>query len=479
MEVLGGSAVVRLGMGDDDDDIDEDFDCWSADLFTALEGSPLLTVGSAAAATPSSVVAYLIEEASNAALSAVDVLQDGSGLNHAAPHLATITAVRELHTAASDRSCIHIEVDISGCSAAYEAGDHVAVFAENSPEVVAAAGKALGLSLDTCFTMQLPTSAAAAGLPEPPAGPVTLRSALSRYADLLSAPSKAALAALAVFATDEAEGARLRELASIEGRDAYHTYISAAKRSLLEVLQDFPSARPSLGAFFGSITPHLQPRYYSISSSPAAHPRSVHITCAVVTEVMPTGRLHKGVASSWLAAATPGTKVPIFLRRSTFKLPRNPLTPVIMVGPGTGFAPFRGFIQERAALAARGTTLGDGVLYFGCRRGDQDFIYKDELDSAVSSGALSALNVALSRQTAVKDYVQHHMAKQSAAVWRLLSPLGGQGYIYVCGDAKRMAKDVHAALVEVAVQGLGGDVAAGEAAVKALADSGRYQKDVW
>ena len=478
MKELGATPVVRLGTGDDDDDIDEDFDAWCADLFAALESSSLLKAGSGAAATPGSVPAYVVEEIKDAPADSVDVLIDGPGVNHTAPHLATITEVRELHTASSDRSCIHIEVDIRGCKAKYEAGDHIAVFAENSPEVVNATAKALGMSLETCFRLKAPASAAGAGLAEPPAGAVTLRKALARYADLLSAPSKAALASLAAFAADPKDAARLNELASIEGRDAYHSYIVAAKRSLLEVLQDFPSARPTLGAFFGSVAPRLQPRFYSISSSPAAHPRSVHITAAVVREPMPSGRVHNGVASSWLAAATPGTQVPIFLRHSTFKLPKSAATPVVMVGPGTGLAPFRGFIQERAALAAKKTKLGPGVLYFGCRREDQDYIYQEELENAVADGALSELNVAFSRQSAVKDYVQHHMARQGDAIWQLLGPKG-KGYLYVCGDAKNMAKDVHATLVEIAAKANGGSVAAGEAAVKALADSGRYQKDVW
>jgi NADPH-ferrihemoprotein reductase len=211
----------------------------------------------------------------------------------------------------------------------------------------------------------------------------------------------------------------------------------------------------------------------------------VHITAAVVEETMPTGRVHKGVATSWLAAAKPGTRVPVVLRRSAFKLPKDTLTPIVMVGPGTGLAPFRGFVQEREALAAaptlkleRSTKLGPGVLFFGCRREDMDYIYKEELETAVTNGALSELNVAFSRQAAVKDYVQHHLKRQGKAVWDVLGPKG-KGYLYVCGDAKNMAKDVHAALIEIATEAAGGNSVKGEAAVKVLLDSGRYQKDVW
>jgi NADPH-ferrihemoprotein reductase len=471
MGELGATPVVRLGTGDDDDDIDEDFDAWAADLFVALEASPLLVAGSGAAATPDSVPAYDVETISGAAAAGMDTLPDGAGTSHTAPHLATITAVRELHLKASDRSCIHVELDISGSQATYEAGDHVGVFVENSPEVVAAAAKALGQPLDAAFRLRQPRGVAAALDEAPPPGALTLRAALARYADLLSSPSKAALAALAAFATDPTDARRLSELASIEGRDAYHSYISVVKRSLLEVMQDHPSAVPTLGAFFASVAPRLQPRYYSISSSPAAHPRSVHVTCAVVRgEAMPSGRLHNGVASCWLAAAAPGTRVPVFLRHSTFKLPTDAKTPVVMVGPGTGLAPFRGFIQERAAAAAAGAALGPALLYFGCRRADQDYIYREELEAALANGALSSLQVALSRADASgkKDYVQHHMLTDGGAALREALEAPGAVF-YVCGDAKRMAKDVHAALVE----------ALGEGAVRRLADEGRYHKDVW
>ena len=193
--------------------------------------------------------AYEVVEIRDAPTSAVDQLpRKGSGASHVSPFVARVLAVKELHSGGG-RSCVHVEVDVSGSGITYTAGDHVAVLAENSPDVVAAAAAALGLPLSTCFQLRLPTNGAKGGLSEPPcSAPVTLRGALARYADLLSAPNKAALEALAAFARDEGEAARLQQLASIEGRDEYHTYVVAAKRSLLEVLQDFPSARPSLGA---------------------------------------------------------------------------------------------------------------------------------------------------------------------------------------------------------------------------------------
>ena len=388
MRKLGGTALLDVGKGDDDDDIDRDFDEWIEKLFEALGNSDLLKSGDKVVLTSDNVASYDVTEVVDAPMESVDILQDGDGNSAQSPHLATITEVRELHLPASDRSCIHAEIDISGCPATYEAGDHIAIYPENPREVVEAAAAALGLSLDLCFQLSVPEDDPN-GLPHPPSlKPMTLRMALARYADLLSSPSKASIAALAAFATDPKDAARLEELASIEGREAFHTYISVAKRSLLEVMQEFPSARPTLGAFFGTIAPHLQPRYYSISSSPAMHPRSVHVTCAVVQETMPTGRIHNGVASTWLAKAKPGSKVPIFIRHSTFRMPLDASIPIVMVGPGTGLAPFRGFIQERRANKkfSKLKTAGECVLYFGCRRKDQDFIYQSELEEAKESG---------------------------------------------------------------------------------------------
>lgn len=147
-------------------------------------------------------------------------------------------------------------------------------------------------------------------------------------------------------------------------------------------LQDFPSAKPSLGVFFARMAPRMRPRYYSISSSPVGTPQRLSITAAVVDSVAPCGRRHRGVATTRLAALTCDTRVTIpgALRTSTFRLPSDVAVPVVMVGPGTGLAPFRGFLQERAAKQAAGETLGPGMMFFGCRHPEHDYIYQQELE---------------------------------------------------------------------------------------------------
>ncbi|GIL65902.1 hypothetical protein Vafri_19533 [Volvox africanus] len=192
---------------------------------------------------------------------------------------------------------------------------------------------------------------------------------------------------------------------------------------------------------------------------------------------MPTGRVHEGVCSTWLKRHGDGAAVPVFVRHSQFKLPQSPNTPIIMVGPGTGLAPFRGFLQERAVLLASGMELGPAHLFFGCRSRHHDYIYQEELEGFVASGVLSHLHLAFSRDQSGKDYVQHHVERQAAMLWPLISE--GGAHLYVCGDAKNMAKDVHKAFIGLVQTAKGCTGTQAEVVVKELSDSGRYQRDVW
>ena len=485
LKALGAQKVIERGEGDDDKNIEDDFAAWKDKLWIELDKlGYCISNGMNGTSTPKAKAKipeeYVVEEVKQG-LSVDFWAHDGSSkIASATPLKVNVFERKELHTQESERSCIHAEIDARGTDLKYETGDHVGIYATNPHELVSEALKRLnydgkqGVKLTTKMGSKLPHT-----MFEGKA--ISIRDLFSHFLDIQSPPRKNSLLAMASCARDLKEQRRLEHLASSEGREEYRLYVLDDMRSLVEVLQDFPSVKPTLGVFAARIAPKLQPRFYSISSSSLAHPDKIHITCAVVEGESPTGRSHKGVASTWLSRCKPGTsKIPVFIRNSTFKMPKDQDTPIVMVGPGTGFAPFRGFLQEREAKMKMGeTNLGEAHLYFGCRSKTKDFIYEEEIKAWKESNVITDLEYAFSRDQPQKVYVQDQIRKNGKKIYDLLFTSQPRAYLYVCGDAKLMARDVNITLHEIIQQYAPCNATEAELKIKAMQEEGRYLRDVW
>jgi len=311
--------------------------------------------------------------------------------------------------------------------------------------------------------------------------PCSYRTALSHYIDIASPVKTHVLIELLPYVTDKEELGKLQKITAPtdDGRNLYNEWIVKDHRHIVSVLEDLPSCKPPLDLLL-EFLPRLHCRYYSISSSAKYHKDSIHVTAVVVDWTTRTGRRQKGVATTWLKTMSPSDvvipKIPIFVRHTTFRLPTKPHVPVLMVGPGTGLAPFRGFIQERAHQKESGLDVGDTVLYYGCRKQKEDFIYEEELYEYEKRGVITHLHLAFSRDQAEKQYVTHKLKENSKDIWELVK-VGG--HLYVCGDAKSMAKDVNEIFLTAFKIHGGKTTEQATSFLRSLSNKGRYSVDVW
>jgi cytochrome P450/NADPH-cytochrome P450 reductase len=261
-------------------------------------------------------------------------------------------------------------------------------------------------------------------------------------------------------------------------RMSYREQVFTTRKSILDVLHDVPSCELSFETFL-DLLPPLRPRYYSISSSPLVSSNTCSITVGVLEGAARSGQgIFKGVCSNYLAAQPIDATVYGFVRKPTiaFRPPDNPHLPMIMIGPGTGVAPFRGFLQVRTALKQRGLPVGESILFFGCRDPLQDFLYEDEMRSFETAGIMR-LFPAFSREPGKpRAYVQDSIKAHGEEVWQLLQ----QGaVVFVCGEASRMAPDVRQAFIGLFQQRTGTTSADGQAWPTGLVTSQGYLEDIW
>ena len=360
---------------------------------------------------------------------------------------ATFVSRRLLNKAGSEKETWHVDFDLSGCGLDYAVGDSFGIFARNDLGLVDQIIAMLGALHTTEIRGK------------------TLREVLIE--DVSLAPAPDSLFELLSFITGGAQREKARGLAQGEDPDG-----DAAMLDVMAALQKFSGIRPHPEAFVEALDP-LQPRLYSISSSHNATPGKLSLTVDCVRYVVGKRR-RLGLASTFLAERIkPGDEIRVYVQRAhAFALPQNPETPIIMVGPGTGVAPFRAFLLDRKATGAPGRNW----LFFGHQRSDCDFFYAYEFNALKASGLLTRLSLAWSRDGEKKFYVQDRMREVGRELWNWVAE---GAHIYVCGDARRMAKDVERALVDIVAQFGARTTDEAVLFVGELKRKGRFQQDVY
>lgn len=526
---LGAARIGPYGEGDDGSGtMEEDYLTWKDELFTTWKNEqgleehdaiyePVLKVAPVEGASLEDDSVYLGEP--NKAHLQQTVKAPYTAIN---PKIASVVEARELFNS-PDRNCVHLELDVEGLK--YKTGDHLALVAQNSDEEVNKFLTIFGLKDKRDQVIDVSCLDPTAKVPFPV--PTTYDSVVRYHLEINGPVSRQFLSSIAPFAPSEDAKKDAQRLGN--SKDEFAAEVSKHYLNISRILDDISKHEPWTAVPFSFLIesiPHLVPRYYSISSSSKENPDRLSIT-AVVESIKPAGSTHvlKGVATNYILELMhhhQGTKntdpsavhyrvegprnilagesAYTYVRHSTFKLPANIQKPIIMVGPGTGVAPFRGFIRERAFQAKEGAPVGPAVLFFGSRNSNEDFLYKDEwadfskntpkdllADISASTNeagkpkgfdatSFLSLFTAFSRETSQKVYVQHRLEENG----KLINALLKQGaFFYVCGDAQRMSRDVQATLIRIISKERDISIAKAEGIVKNMRVQNLYQEDVW
>src|SRR5580693_4316546 len=465
----GARSVYARGEGDARSDLDGQFESW----FTALAPVAVKAFGldSGFSRSADDEPLYRVEPVAPSAANAVVTL------GGAAPMKVLVN--KELQNKsgpnASERSTRHVEVQLAP-GLTYRVGDHLSVVARNEPSLVDQVARRFGflpadqirLKVAEGRRAQLPTGDA-----------VSVGRLLTDFVELQQVATRKQIQIVSEHTRCPVTKPKLLALV---GEDAasterYRAEILARRKSVFDLLEEYPACELPLHVYLEMLS-LLAPRYYSISSSPSGDAARCSVTVGVVEGPASSGRgTYKGVCSNYLAGRRAGETIHATVRetKAGFRLPDDPSVPIIMIGPGTGLAPFRGFLQERAARKASGATPGPAMLFFGCRHPDQDYLYADELKAFAADG-ITELHTAFSRADGPKTYVQSLVAAQQDRVWSLVE---NGAIIYVCGDGGKMEPDVKAALVAIYRERKAADAEAALRWIEDLGASNHYVLDVW
>ena len=470
LEAHGARRVHARGEGDARSDFDGQFSEWYQGLWPSLTGALGLSTESVTASSTEPRLRLTME---NKQVTNPVVV---SYRAHASTVLANRELLKDGQSDGDSRSARHIELELPA-GMEYQTGDHLGVLPRNNIDLIRRVMARFGLDAGTYVTITPTGGGTYTHIPLGESAP--LLGILGACVELQDVASRSDLAVLARYATDADQAAELQAMSGLDeaGRDEYREKVATRRRSVLELLDDYPSCDLPFNVYL-QLLPPMRPRYYSISSSPTVA-SSCHLTVGVLHGPARSGDGYfNGVASNHLGSSMENSTQFIFVRKPTipFRPPANPHTPMIMVGAGTGMAPFRGFLQERAALAEQGVPVGKSILFYGCRNADHDMLYADELKAFETSG-ITELRVAFSREPGQpRTFVQQLIEREGDQVWDLIS---AGAVIYVCGNANTMAPGVRAALMEIYRAKSNGSDTTADDWLKGLREDDRYLEDIW
>jgi len=469
LKAHGGRSVYARGEGDARSDLDGQFERWFAKAAPASMKE--LGVDSSFSRSADDEPLYSIEPVAPTAVNAVVALGGVSPMK--------VLLNSELQNKAganpSDRSTRHVEVQLPD-TVAYRVGDHLSVVPRNDPALVDSVARRFGfLPAD-----QIRLNVSEGRRAQLPVGEVvSVGRLLTEFVELQQVATRKQIQIMSEHTRCPVTKPKLLALVGDDtaSTERYRTDVLGKRKSVFDLLEEHPACELPFHAYLEMLS-LLAPRYYSISSSPSGDAARCSVTVAVVEAPAGSGRgIYKGVCSNYLAGRRVGDTVHATVRetKAGFRLPEDTSVPIIMIGPGTGLAPFRGFLQERAARKAQGAMLGLAVLFFGCRHPEQDYLYADEL-KGFAAGGITELYTAFSRAEGPKTYVQNLVVAQKDKVWSLIE----QGaIIFVCGDGGKMEPDVKATLMSIYQEKTGSNADAASRWIDDLGTKNRYVLDVW
>ncbi|XP_068104750.1 NADPH-dependent diflavin oxidoreductase 1 [Hyperolius riggenbachi] len=475
---LSANSLLPPALGDDQHDLGPDavVDPWLKDLWNkVLWLYPLpqpLSIMSEDILLPAKLAVRLLdpeETGHNEIVERGNVPEPPSELH---PFHAGMVSNQRVTAADHFQDVRLIEFNISGSGIQFSPGDVVMIQPQNPSQDVEKFCSLLRLDPDKLFLVepQDPDTPLPPQLPQP----CTVRHLVEKYLDIRSVPRRSFFQLLSYFSRDEQEREKLQEFSSAAGQDELYSYCNRPRRTTLEVLVDFPHTTSNIPSdYLLELIPRIRPRAFSIASSLQAHPDRLQILMAVVKYKTRLQEPRRGLCSTWLASVSPdhGVRIPMWVKKGSLKFPSEADTPMIMVGPGTGVAPFHAAIQERAALNKTGS-----CLVFGCRGKNRDFYFREEWEELEKRGLLT-LFTAFSRDQEDKIYVQHRIKENAAYLWDLINTR--RAFFFLAGNAKSMPVQVTDALKDVFRSEGAMSTAEAEQYFSMMEKSGRFQAETW